>query len=249
MINRQFIENLKPAELEPISSYIYDPVKKKVGPDTPNHLNIEVKCCPGCGSLHFVRNGHDLKGRQKYLCKDCRKPFVSTTGSLFSRSRISYSEWTNFIAGELNGLTLEQQSVQISRSVKTCFCMRHKLYRAIGEIMDRSLSGLIELDPTYESINLKGTKRDKMPRISKKRSQSNSGKGPQGFNPHDVCIVAAVQAIRCQASISCIRRSRYSNTTKEVYRQDIFPIIFTGSSSPRRSDMPMKPETENLKPT
>ena len=164
MIDRQFIENLKPAELELISSYIYDLLKKKVRPETVNHDNIEVNCCPRCGSVHILRNGTTLKGRQKYLCKDCKKAFVSTTGLLFSRSRISYGEWTSFIAGELNGLTLEALSVQIARSRTTCFNMRHKLYRAISEIMDTRLSGLIELDPTYETINLKGTKTQNMPR-------------------------------------------------------------------------------------
>lgn len=84
MINREFIENLKPAELELISSYIYDLVKKKVTPDTANHENIEVSCCPECGSIHFVKNGHNLKGRQKYLCKDCKKAFVSTTDPCFT---------------------------------------------------------------------------------------------------------------------------------------------------------------------
>ena len=192
MINREFIENLKPAELELISSYIYDLVKKKVTPDTANHENIEVSCCPECGSIHFVKNGHNLKGRQKYLCKDCKKAFVSTTGSLFHRSRISYNDWTSFIAAELNGLTLEEESVQISRCISTCFSMRHKLYCAIEETMDRKLSGLIELDPTYESINLKGTKPENMPRMSKKRGKSNSHRGPQGFNPHNICIIAAV---------------------------------------------------------
>lgn len=70
---------------------------------------------------------------------------------------------------ELNGLTLEEECVQISRSVTTCFHMRHKLYGAIKEITDRKLSGLIELDPTYEPINLKGTRPEDMPRYSKKK--------------------------------------------------------------------------------
>ena len=192
MIDRKFINDLKPAELELISSYIFDLVKKKVTPLTSNHENIEVKCCPHCGSVHFVRNGHDRKGKQKYLCRDCKAVFLSTTGTVFSRSRISYSDWTSFIASELNCLTLEEESIQISRSKTTCFNMRHKLYKAISEIMDDSLSGLIELDPTYQKINLKGTKPENMPRFSKKRGKNNSRKGKRGFNGHEVCILSAV---------------------------------------------------------
>ena len=192
MIDRKFIDSLKPAELELISSYICDLVRKKVTPETGNYENIEVKCCPVCGSVHFVKNGHDHKGKQKYLCKDCKAVFLPDSGSLFSGSRISYNDWTSFIAAELNGLSLQAEAVQISRTVSTCFRMRHKLYAAIEEIMDRTLSGLIELDPTYESINLKGTKPCNMPRYSKKRGKNNSRNKTRGINNHDVCILSAV---------------------------------------------------------
>jgi hypothetical protein len=51
--------------------------------------------------------------------------------------------------------------------------MRHKLYDALSDIQDNVvLSGEIELDPTYEKINLKGTKPENMPRISKVRGKS-----------------------------------------------------------------------------
>ncbi len=101
MIDKTFIDNLKPAELELVSSYICDLVKKKVTPDTSNHENMEVKSCPECGSLHFVKNGHDPKGRQKYLCRDCKTSFRSVSDTLFYRSKISYYDWTSFIAAEL----------------------------------------------------------------------------------------------------------------------------------------------------
>ena len=192
MIDKTFINNLKPAELELISSYVFDLIKKKISKDTSNHENIEVKCCPVCGSINFVKNGHNHKRKQKYLCKDCKVVFLSTSCSLFSRSRISYNDWTSFIAAELNGLTLEKESVQISKSITTCFNMRHKLYKAIEEIMDKSLSGNIELDLTYENINLKGTKPNNMPRFSKKRGKNNSRRSQRGISNHDVCILAAI---------------------------------------------------------
>lgn len=192
MIDKAFIDNLKPVELELISSYIYDLIRKKVTPDTSNYENIEVKCCPICGSVHFVKNGHDFKGNQKYMCRDCHICFTSTTGTIFHRSRISYNDWTSFIACELVGMSLEAESVAISRSINTCFSMRHKLYQAIEELMDNTLGGLIELDPTYESINLKGTKPHNMPRYSKKRGKNNSHNSLRGISHHDICIIAAV---------------------------------------------------------
>mgnify|MGYP001996706623 CR=1 FL=1 len=29
------------------------------------------QCCTSCGSSHIVKNGMTVKGKQKYLCKDC----------------------------------------------------------------------------------------------------------------------------------------------------------------------------------
>ena len=50
LVDRKFIEELKPAELELISSYIYDLIRKKVTPETSNHENLEIEHCPICGS-------------------------------------------------------------------------------------------------------------------------------------------------------------------------------------------------------
>ena len=77
--------------------------------------------------------------------------------------------------------------------------MRHKLYQAASRVQNQSiLSGEVELDPTYTSINLKGTKPVKMPRYSKHRGkgryrkQASSGNTLLGLNHHKVCIVAAI---------------------------------------------------------
>lgn len=76
--------------------------------------------------------------------------------------------WNNFIACEINGLSLAQSSIQIGKCRTTCFNMRHKLYKAIESlVLSTTLSGLVEIDAAYTSINLKGTKPKNMPRYSK----------------------------------------------------------------------------------
>lgn len=197
MINREFVQNLTPVEVEFLSGYITSLLKEKVIDDLDNHVNLDgnLKCCPKCGSVHFVKNGFNPSKRQKYRCKECGSIFLSTTNSLFSRSRISYNDWTSFIAGEINGLTLLQQSVSISRSVTTCFYMRHKLYKAIEPLADKNiLNGEIKMDFAYFKINLKGTKPHKMPRISKKRGKSDKHKGIKGVSHHKVCVLTAIDS-------------------------------------------------------
>ncbi len=73
-----------------------------------------------------------------------------------------------FFACELNGLSLEQDSVATGFPMTTCSYMRHKLFKAISKVNDNViLHGLIELDSVYTKINLKGTRPQNMHRSSK----------------------------------------------------------------------------------
>ena len=198
MINETFLNHLKPVELEFIQAFIFKLTSDRVTPDTTNSENIEstVSCCPHCGSFHFVKNGFNKKHRQKYLCRDCGKIFSDTTNTIFSHTRSHYHTWTTFIACELNQMTLEQEVVAIGKSKTTCFHMRHKLYAAIGDhIRNTPLKGIVKIDSTFTSINLKGMKSKNMPRISKVRGKSKTDanhKHKRGINSHKVCIVTAV---------------------------------------------------------
>lgn len=196
VINQEFINHLTPVEVSFIRIGIDKLFNEKVTPDTTNYENVcsHVTCCPHCGSVHFVKNGFNPKHRQKYRCKECRSVFMATTGTMFTHSKTSFNTWSTFIAGELNRLTLEQQSLATGLSRTTCFNMRHKLYQASSRIQNESrLSGEVELDPTYTNINLKGTKPENMPRISKHRGKGRLKKGSlSGISHHKVCIVAAI---------------------------------------------------------
>lgn len=198
LINQEFINHLTPVEISFIRIGIDKLFKEKVTSETTNYENVSahVTCCPHCGSERFVKNGFNPHHRQKYRCKDCKSVFMATTGTMFTHSKTSFDKWSTFIAGELNCLTLEQQSVATGLSKTTCFNMRHKLYKAASKIQNEVvLSGDIELDPTYTSINLKGTKPKNMPRYSKHRGKSRkstSSSKLRGINHHKVCIVTAI---------------------------------------------------------
>ncbi len=72
-------------------------------------------------------------------CKECRHIFQATTGTMFANSRTTFDIWGVFIAGELNGLTLEQQSVATELTVTTCFNMRHKLYQVASKVQKNTV--------------------------------------------------------------------------------------------------------------
>ena len=185
------LKKLTPVELDFICAHIYKLVKDKVTEDTKNeeNFNHDPDCCPRCRSLSFIKYGFN-KGKQKYYCKDCNKFFSKTTGTLYHRSENNYVLWKKFIECEINGLTLAQESVSIGKCKTTCFNMRHKLYKAIEDIvLNTTLSGLIEIDAQYTKINLKGTKPNKMPRYSKKRGNKAAF---SGISHHKICLITAV---------------------------------------------------------
>ena len=198
MINKEFLESLSPVELEYIHSIIYTLYRDNVTEETTNYDNLaaHVDHCPHCYSKNIVRNGFNPKHRQKYLCKNCHRVILPTTGTMFSHSKVKYNEWVAFIGCELQGLSLEAESVIVGLHKTTCFCMRHRLYSAISSLQkDTVLSGNIEFDPTYTKINLKGTRPKNMPRISKPRGKHKTsviGKNLTGTSHHKVCIVSAI---------------------------------------------------------
>ena len=196
-ITQEFLNQLTPVELSFIRISITKLCQEKIKHETTNYENLESKVekCPHCGSAHYVKNGFNPKHRQKYRCKECRHIFQATTGTMFANSRTTFDIWGVFIAGELNGLTLEQQSVATGLTVTTCFNMRHKLYQAASKVQKKTeLSGNIELDPAYTKINLKGTKPENMPRYSKHRGKGKAifSRHARGLSGHKVCLVTAI---------------------------------------------------------
>lgn len=197
LLSKEILEQISPIEAEYVYAYIYNLYHKKVTPETTNYENLStmVECCPHCGSVHFIKYGFTNKGRQKYRCKDCNSIFGPTTGTLFAYSNTSYKDWIQFIACEINGQTLDQETISIGKSRTTCFNMRHKLYSAVKKIQENIvLKGQIQLDPAYTKINLKGTKPQNMPRISKirgKHKTNPNNKELAGISHHKICLISA----------------------------------------------------------
>ena len=197
LVNQEFLNNLRPVEIELIKSCIYALEKEKLTKETTNYENLKgtVCDCPKCHSTKYIKYGFNPHKKQKYKCKDCGAVFMATTDTFFSHCRSSYETWATFIACELNGDSLEHESLQTEKSITTCFNMRHKLYAAAGRQLNSQLSGQVETDAAYMKINLKGTKPKNMPRYSKKRGKHKSScysKELSGISHHKICVISAV---------------------------------------------------------
>lgn len=145
--------------------------------------------CPKCGSEYYYRNGHTKTGKQKFICKVCKTSFSMSNGTILYGTKKLYYDWIMFVHFSLIGLTLKQISLELCISQTTAFIWRQKLFYACHHFRENlMLSGKIEIDAQYFSINLKGTKSANMPRYSKKRKSS----GKRGISNHKVCVMGAI---------------------------------------------------------
>lgn len=147
--------------------------------------------CPYCNSSSIVKNGHTKTGVQTYKCKYCCKRFNDLTGTIFEKSHLTYSQIEIFIQCFKDKVSLRKTAKRMGVGKDTVHLLRLKLIDSFKKARENiKLSGVIECDEIYRSINLKGTKPENMPRYSKPRT--SSGTATRGINKHKVCIETAV---------------------------------------------------------
>lgn len=147
--------------------------------------------CPHCHRLKIVKNGHTKLGVQTYKCKDCNKRFNDLTLTIFSNSHLTYEQIEIFLQCFKDKVTLRKTAKRMNVDKNTVHLLRLKIINSFQEARQTiKLSGEVEADEIYKSINLKGTKKNKMPRYSKPRT--SKGTTARGISSHRVCIESAI---------------------------------------------------------
>jgi len=149
--------------------------------------------CPDCGSLHVIKNGK-VKGKQRYLCKDCHKSFGDLTNSVFSSSKLSLRVWMEYAKCMILGFSIRKSAEMVGVCVKTSFFMRHKLLDAVRTSLGvGNLEGIVEMDETFFAESFKGNHRKSktfiMPRKSRKRGKEVK---LRGISHEQVCVTSAI---------------------------------------------------------
>jgi transposase-like protein len=77
-------------------------------------LRFEKSSCPRCGNGSFIKHGRTSLGRQRYMCRECRKTFSETTGTSFMYSKKTLKTWAGYLlcmpvsaSYRVEGFTLE----------------------------------------------------------------------------------------------------------------------------------------------
>lgn len=94
------------------------------------------RVCPHCGT---VGNSTLLKGNSTrpglYKCKDCRKPFTATMGTIYERSHIPLHKWllaTHLMVSSKKGISAAQLHRNLGfGSYRTAWFMAHRIREAM----------------------------------------------------------------------------------------------------------------------
>lgn len=118
--------------------------------------------CPHCGVVgdHYRLEGEAHRpGLLK--CKDCRKQFSVTVGTVFERSKIPLSKWlmaAYLLCSSKKGMSSHQLHRTLGVTYKTAWFLTHRIREAMKDTATDKLggkgsSGIVEADETYFGNN------------------------------------------------------------------------------------------------
>lgn len=126
--------------------------------------------CPHCGSVDNAKRLEGKAARPGLLnCRDCRKQFSVTVGTVFERSKIPLTKWlacSYLMASSKKGISSHQIHRMLGITYKTAWFMTHRLREAMRDTSTDKLggegtSGIVEADETYIGPKAKNGKSGK----------------------------------------------------------------------------------------
>jgi transposase-like protein len=130
--------------------------------------------CPHCGSC----TAYEVRTRRIFKCKDCRKQFSLTSGTLFASYKRPLRDYLAAIflfANGAKGVSALQLGRDLNVSYKTAFVLCHKLREAMAADAPQSLGGIVEIDGAYFGGHVREANMV-AERIDRRRTGAKSGK-------------------------------------------------------------------------
>lgn len=152
--------------------------------------------CPRCGGFEVVKLGGKAADLGQYNCRDCRKKFTVTVGTVFERSHIPLTKWMlgfHLMASSKKGMSAHQLHRLLGVTYKTAWFMAHRIREAMrpAEGSQGPLGGegkTVEADETYHGKVAKHRVK-KTNEAGKPFKGSRSGRGPANKRP----VIALVE--------------------------------------------------------
>lgn len=96
-----------------------------------------------------------VPARILYVCRDCKKQFSVTEGTIFNDTHLSLEKWflaTALMVNAKKGLSALQLKRDLEVAYKTAWYLSHRIRKAMGLIEaadEQPLTGVVEIDETY----------------------------------------------------------------------------------------------------
>lgn len=154
------ISNLTPEQMKRLSDAV---IKKRLAEKEKLQTAEEIldfRPCANCGSINTKMNGK-VRGKQRYLCKDCHKTFGNKTGSVLVRSKLSEQQWRTMLRGFLEYQSMAHISKNVGISAPNVWINRVKVCTVLLSIYGNQdcFQDIAECDEYYAPVSFKA-KRD-----------------------------------------------------------------------------------------
>jgi len=119
----------------------------------------ETFCCPHCGSISVVKNG-SKGGRQRYKCKDCKKSFGDTYGTVLYKSKLSIERWKTLLAYTLHNDSVRFIRKETGMNFRTILYNRHRIAELLKVLLANldNFESIVQADEYYIPLSFKDMK-------------------------------------------------------------------------------------------
>lgn len=155
------LDSLSVEELQKLHSLVSAKLPKEKTPTENKDLGGDtINCCPKCGSTNYKKHG-TKDGRQRYLCKDCKKTFSESNNTIFYHSKLSTGQWKELLRGMIDRLSTTEIAKNVEISQPAVWYNMQKVFEVLSTVygkQDRFID-IAEADETFTHTSFKG-KRD-----------------------------------------------------------------------------------------
>lgn len=192
-------------------------IKKK----TKEEKETEEQHCPYCKSVLIVRNGKS-RGKQMYLCRNCKKSFTETATTAIAHSHSSATVWKQVIADTVDGVSIDKTADSLDLHHETVFNMRHKILYCIEQSLFADPTALIGVCETDETYVLESEKGRKFPQNYHRKPRKHGAKASKpGISNEYVCVCTSVTGADKKVAVAVNRASPDSQEILDVFGERV----------------------------